>query len=185
MPNWCQNQARFAHEDEIMMTRLDEAFLRDGDKGVFQEFVPYTAGEEWSHQWCTENWGTKWEPTSIVGGDGFYTFDSAWSPPTGFYEKMVDLGFDIDAYYFEPGCGVCGKWVDGEDNTYWTDSRAGRADIPEDIAEFCHGGDGWAIIYDEASDEEEDEEKHMRRARYKGGAVALAAYRDLEAMGAC
>ncbi len=61
MPNWCQNQARFEHEDEIMMTRLDEAFARDvsggGVKGVFQEFVP--TGEEWSIGWCGENWGTK------------------------------------------------------------------------------------------------------------------------------
>ncbi len=104
--------------------------------------------------------------------------------PTGFYEKMVELGFDITAYYFEGGCGVCGKWVDGHDDNYSTDSRAERAEIPQDIADFCHGGDGWAGLYDEASDDEDDEE-HVRRARYKGGAVALAAYRDLEAMGAC
>jgi hypothetical protein len=67
--------------------------------------------------------------------------------------------------------GFCGKWVDGEDVSYPTGEKWERREVPADIAEFCHGGDGWASYYDE-----EDEEEPVRKALYKGGAVAHAAY---------
>lgn len=65
-------------------------------------------------------WGTKWDVKSdnvetvdantVTGG-----FDSAWSPPIGAYEKLVDMGFEIEAFYYEPGMSYVGKWVNGED----------------------------------------------------------------------
>ena len=72
-------------------------------------------------------WGTKWDigsdnneahglnPT-VVGKQATMTFDSAWSPPIGLYEKLHELGFSVEATYFEPGMAFCGIWQDGEDH---------------------------------------------------------------------
>ena len=46
------------------------------------------------------------------------SFDSAWSPPTQAYEKLVDLGFSVRAYYYECGMGFCGIWDEGFDDYY-------------------------------------------------------------------
>ena len=74
----------------------------------------------------TANWGTKWE----IGGDGNTAeieddglsfsapFESAWSPPIGVCEALVEQGFEVTLYYYEPGMGYCGKWEDGYDDFY-------------------------------------------------------------------
>jgi hypothetical protein len=55
-----------------------------------------------------------------LGEDGRLTliFDSAWSPPVNAYEKLMDLGFSVRAYYYEPGMAYCGYWDDGDDVYY-------------------------------------------------------------------
>jgi len=76
------------------------------------------------YDYCVNEWGTKWdiepyEPVSL-GEDGRLTmsFDSAWSPPCNAYEKLVDLGFSVRAYYNECGMAFCGIWEDGADDFY-------------------------------------------------------------------
>ena len=63
------------------------------------------------------------------------SFDSAWSPPIGFYEKMEELGFSVDAKYYEPGMAFCGHSYDGEDAQYEITGNADWVDdnIPVDI----------------------------------------------------
>jgi hypothetical protein len=46
------------------------------------------------------------------------SFDTAWAPPTGAYEKLMALGFEIEAFYYEPGMCFVGKWEDGIDEYY-------------------------------------------------------------------
>ena len=92
-----------------------------------QENIKNHGYKNW-YDWCVANWGTKWD----VGGDGaealdlgtqngkglILNFDSAWSPPIGAYEKLVELGFSIRAYYYEPGMAFAGIWEDGDDQFY-------------------------------------------------------------------
>ena len=81
------------------------------------------------YEWKVSNWGTKWEVDSvdeveIAEGATSVTvyFDSAWSPPIGFYTKMYeDAGFGVIAYYYEPGMAFCGVWEDGEDDEFEID----------------------------------------------------------------
>jgi hypothetical protein len=71
------------------------------------------------YDFCVNEWGTKWE----VSGESerldpntlSLRFDSAWSPPCTAYEALTALGFAVDAMYYEPGMGFCGRWTDGED----------------------------------------------------------------------
>jgi hypothetical protein len=86
------------------------------------------------YDFCVAKWGTKWD---IGGPDGMVTggenqlmveFDSAWSPPIAAYEKLMALGFDIQAYYYEPGCNFAGMFAEGDDCCYnlpetWTDAK--------------------------------------------------------------
>ena len=78
------------------------------------------------YSFCTSEWGTKWD----LGGDGTeasvdesgkkmtFSVDSAWSPPIGAYQKLEELGFTVNAYYYEPGMGYAGTYSDGFDNEY-------------------------------------------------------------------
>ena len=74
------------------------------------------------YDFCVGAWGTKWD----VGGDGqtdihpdgkmlHTTFDSAWSPPIGAYERLEELGFGVNAMYFEGGMAYAGAYGDGND----------------------------------------------------------------------
>jgi hypothetical protein len=69
------------------------------------------------YDFCVGEWGTKWD----VGGDGqtdihpdgkmlHTTFDSAWSPPVNAYDKLVELGFGVNAMYYEGGMGYAGAY---------------------------------------------------------------------------
>ncbi len=69
------------------------------------------------YDFCVGEWGTKWD----VGGDGqsdihpdgkmlHTSFDSAWSPPVNAYDKLVELGFGVNAMYYEGGMGYAGAY---------------------------------------------------------------------------
>lgn len=76
------------------------------------------------YDFCTSRWGTKWdvEPYDpavvVVGNTVEFGFDSAWAPPIGVYEELVEQGFEVRAYYYEPGMAYVGKWEDGYDECY-------------------------------------------------------------------
>lgn len=83
----------------------------------------YGAGN-W-YDFCVNRWGTKWDVESYEGENTVvdngvleFGFDSAWSPPIGVYEEMVEQGFEVVAYYNEPGMVYVGKWDNGVDDCY-------------------------------------------------------------------
>jgi len=74
------------------------------------------------YDYCVGEWGTKWD----VGGDGqsdihpdgkmlHTSFDSAWSPPVNAYVKLEELGFGVNAMYYEGGMAYAGAYGDGND----------------------------------------------------------------------
>jgi hypothetical protein len=101
------------------------------------------------YDYCVNEWGTKWD----VGGDGQEVditedgtmlttyFDSAWSPPIGAYEKLQDMGFGVEAMYYEPGMAFAGKWDHGSDDYYEFGSMSAdqaESEIPSDV-DFAFG----------------------------------------------
>ena len=93
------------------------------------------------YDWKVANWSTKWD----IGDEGGLTrvdehalslfFDSAWSPPIGAYEQLIELGFELEAFYYEPGMAFCGSWTNGDEESYDIPSTAAEAEkvIPEVI----------------------------------------------------
>jgi hypothetical protein len=128
MPNWCLNKLTIEHEDR---SKVIEFVLAYKEGKACDHYLPMPKNEDGTpfdnwYGWAINNWGTKWDigsdngevhglnPT-IVGNQASMSFDSAWSPPIGLYEKLHNLGFSIEATYFEPGIGFCGLWENGED----------------------------------------------------------------------
>jgi len=127
MPNWCLNKLTVEHTDVSMVDRFEKAYNLGK---ACEEFLPLPEGEDW-YGWQIDNWGTKWDigadmgtdreeyhglKATRVGNQVSCSFDSAWSPPIGLYDKLVELGYDVKASYWEPGMAFCGIWDNGADN---------------------------------------------------------------------
>ena len=153
MPNWCANNVTI-YGPKAKVKAIKGAF----EAGEFcQHILPNPKGE-WDYNWSVNNWGTKWD----VGGSDEHcdytevapdraqlelSFDSAWSPPVGVYEKLIeDEDIDCGAYYYEPGVAFCGYWANGSDECYEItgDSKWVKEEIPEAIDEMFAISDGMA-----------------------------------------
>ena len=99
------------------------------------------------YDFCVNEWGTKWDvdPYEKVEFDDqwdkhgiTFGFDSAWAPPVGVYQQLVEQGFSVRAYYYEGGMCFAGKWEDGYDDYYelgGMNSDQVREQLPEDLDE--------------------------------------------------
>jgi hypothetical protein len=86
------------------------------------------------YDWCVAEWGTKWNAGGEDNGDmivdydedvddtgiALFTFDTAWAPPVGIFQKLKELHPDLEVSgrYYEPGMGYFGIWDDGDDRGY-------------------------------------------------------------------
>ena len=102
------------------------------------------------YSWRINNWGTKWDispdfPYGIadtsqiapIEHDGeMYvvrmSFDTAWAPAIQAYERAIQKGYKIIAYYIEWGMMFCGKWENGIDQGYDIENISV---IPDDIVD--------------------------------------------------
>jgi hypothetical protein len=125
---------------------LEEAPIGD-DWAEHQEAIKTRNMEQFGYpswyEWAIDNWGCKWDISEVpeemfeLSNDGktvAFSFDTAWSPPTEWYDNIS--GFDINAYYYEPGVGFCGRWnsEDGDDQyEIGEDIGDAKERIPSDI----------------------------------------------------
>jgi hypothetical protein len=96
------------------------------------------------YDFCVNEWGTKWEigadgnPAQDIPGGLMLGFDSAWSPPIAAYEKLLEMGFEIEAMYYEPGMAYAGVWDNGHDDYYeygGLDSKGIAETLPAELDE--------------------------------------------------
>lgn len=111
------------------LTETVSGFLGDGDEQKALEAKTKANVEKYGYgnwyDYCVGEWGTKWDtgesgnndinpndPCMLTAG-----FDTAWAPPVRAYEKLTDLGFTVDAMYYESGMAYCGIWTseDGDE----------------------------------------------------------------------
>jgi len=151
MPNWCMNKLTISHSDRSKVMEFVHAY-KEGKacdhylpvpRDENGELIVDSSHPNYWYNWCVNNWGTKWDigsdnnevhglnPT-VVDNEASMTFDSAWSPPIGLYEKLHELGFSVEATYFEPGMAFCGIFEDGEED--YTEYRS-KDMIPKRIWE--------------------------------------------------
>ena len=121
MPNWCSNQATI-HGTKEQILELAGAYDRGA---VIQNYLPVPEGVEDKTEYRRNHWGTKWDfgKTAYtpeeecdwqVDETGFgvahLRFDTAWSPPIGWYEALNVLDMTVEAYYYEPLMQFYGQW---------------------------------------------------------------------------
>ena len=189
MTNCCSNGITLRHKDPAMIERVlkgKEGLLMEfyptpqdlletvagypgADKEAEHEAqkarnIEKYGAKDW-YDWNIANWGTKWDFAleNIDRSDAntvTAAFDSAWAPPVIAYEKLCSLGFEIEAYYWEPGMCFCGKWTGDENDSYddyyeysGETSETVREVIGEDIDDYFN------ISEDMAQWEEENEEQ--------------------------
>jgi len=185
MPNWCSNWISVRGTDSQKVQALADAFDRGellqtvipvpeclvnttsptqpGDEAAAAERRAQTGYTDW-YNFCTNRWGTKWD-ISIQevcdrdeDGLGFAgSFDTAWAPPTGVLEELVEQGYTVTAYYHEPGMAFVGKFEDGYDDYYeygGENSSTVIAAIGNELDDFFGISEQMAEY--EAENEEED-----------------------------
>jgi hypothetical protein len=142
----------------------------DEDKAKVLE--PTISENNW-WDWRVQHWGTKWE----IDTDGRRThrfenhltvsFDTAWSPPLGIFEALVEQGFSVSAMYYEGGMSFCGAWTDGFDDFYNIEGKYDWVikNIPSEIdAEFCISENMMDWEMSDLSDEIEATKKALETA---------------------
>ena len=106
---------------ETVSGSLGDEYAQELNQFKMQLNQKYFGAKDW-YDWNVSNWGTKWD----VGCDGstdvhpdgrmLHTyFDSAWSPPVAAYVKLEELGFKVNAMYYESGMCYAGAYGDGND----------------------------------------------------------------------
>ncbi len=133
------------------------------------------------YDWRVNNWGTKWD----IDADSFHqneivkvtdntgklilAFDTAWSPPEGIYNAIVDqeiLG--VNAYYYEPGCDFAGHYYNGHDDCITI------SDCDDDYFEMSDLGrslDGYYNILEDRAMWREEEEADKKNEELKKAEV--------------
>jgi hypothetical protein len=138
--------------DEAEQAKLEADTKRNLDELGYGNWYDYCVGE----------WGTKWDVgeqgASDIHPEGkmLHTFfDSAWAPPVNAYEKLVAMGFGVEAMYYEGGMAYAGTWSEGCDD-YIDLSGMSADDIEQGYPELdeCFGISECMRDY-EAENEEE------------------------------
>lgn len=118
------------------------------------------------YDFCVGEWGTKWDVSPYGAPDNYkdgdttvqFGFDTAWAPPIAWYEKVQDLGFEVEGYYYEPGMAFVGVWRDGYDDCYELSGETSstvRDVIGEDLDDYF--GISESMAEWEAENQEDDE----------------------------
>lgn len=127
MPNHTDNRVIISHDDIQMIDMIYNSYQEeDGDNfELCNMFVPEPrddAGEPTSgwYEWRLDNWGTKWDVYNVTmtrmdDNTLVMSFDTAWSPPIPVFDKMVDMGYEVNARYLDEGWMYIGEYTDGND----------------------------------------------------------------------
>ena len=130
MPNWTNNEVTIKGD----IAKIAEG-LAEG-KELFSLVYPKPDDIEDWYSWNVNNWGTKWDTNAeiieVTEDSISLSFDTAWAPPIAFYDKLVELGFEVNATFFESGMMFVGEYVDGEVGEWDLDSK----EIPDHLMEL-------------------------------------------------
>lgn len=184
MPNWCDNTISISGPAEKVSQMYQQLNDPNNNDGLCQILYPMpentftgNLGEKerkdcakkgipnW-YDWCTSNWGTKWDTADgdwqyEEAGDGEAilsgSFQTAWGPPIGAYENAPDDLY-IEAMYYEPGCAFAGRWDSGNGDEHYS-LEGNKAALENDLPEELNDAFG---ITENMEDEPEELSEWMR-----------------------
>jgi hypothetical protein len=122
MPNWCNNVLTITG-DKVQLDKIKYLLEESAkeERGMFITLVGIPEGitpEEHDKDWWDIHisyWGCKWDVDYEEHSASYYDdnmtlcFETAWSPPIGFCEKLAQyFSVKVENFYSEPGVGFAG-----------------------------------------------------------------------------
>lgn len=164
MPNWCMNTMTVSGDPEKVAEFVEQhkgVALGNEGEPIGEEALDFNAvvpmpehlkhtkapsddGSETWYDWAIKHWDTKWGACNAHcdhrknDKEVIYYFDTAWSPPIAWFEKVIEAYPDLD---FQLEWEECGMGFAGQ--------LAGTKGIVGGIEE-------WDIVWNE------DEEEYVR-----------------------
>ena len=159
MPNHC-DQSVYIHGPLDLVRELYWAL--DLKKPRFCDVVlpvPFaqSAGMD-GYNWRVENWGTKWDVKEVeIDEGGLHTSDdvpvawfsfkcwTAWAPPVLVWDKLHEMGIEVQAEYEDEGLNFAGEYSHGEDTSwepciYNDEPLEAEAEEEDDWCQACEDG---------------------------------------------
>lgn len=164
--NFCKHVIPTPKElTETVAGHCGDGYAQELNQFKIQLNEKYFGVSDW-YSFQTSRWGTKWDvdaydTVELDGNSVNFGFDSAWSPPTGVYEALVEQGFKVKAFYWESGMCFAGRWEDGEDDYYELSNMTSKEiaeEIDPELDEVMCISETIAN-YEEEEEEEENENK--------------------------
>ena len=175
MPNWCQNKLLVWGKDLTAFrewlgedVKLTLAKIAPTPKELIERQAPFKGTEEESiafvvkygydnwYDWNVHNWGTKWdieaEFDEVSSNENmmFFSFPSAWSPPTIAIQKLSEMfPVNFQIIYAEEGNGFAGYEIFSEGETMETFSLTSENSNKKDWQDFVREHFGWEPEEDE------------------------------------
>lgn len=145
MPNWCYNSVRLSHTSSKKITSLIKV-LKKKNCELFMHFRPrpFEEEENW-YVWNIENWGVKWDISSICSWEKLdnntVNVCFPWAPPIEMFQYLTSNGWKVNAMWHETGMCILGRFDQGvieHYNNYDFTSQEGIDAVPKDLAEFAN-----------------------------------------------
>jgi len=133
MPDWAGTRVVIKHKNPDKMQKVLDGI--DNNR-FFETTRPLRDGENFGV------YHTKWEPQIDEVNDDFKTGGlridmlTAWYAPLGWFERMVEDGYKIDAWYADANQRLV-HWRNGDEVRSWTNAESKRG-IPKVIQAVFH-----------------------------------------------
>ncbi len=159
-------------------------FMGDGDEQRKLEAQTKRNLENYGYgnwyDFCVGERGTNWDVgdqgCSDIHPDGtplHTSFDSAWSPPVNAYQKLEQLGFRVNAMFYESGMAFAGTYSDGNCDDFSLEGMSAD-EIERDYPDLdeCFGISESIRDYEAENQEEEDLTEWIKDGKEKLGLVS-------------
>lgn len=96
--------------------------IESADVDSLREANRIAFGYSDAYEFCIGEWGctrdidSTFLKSEVVGDTAVLEFDTVEFAPFAVYDRLVEFGFDVVAYYWEPSLGYCGIWDNGLDD---------------------------------------------------------------------
>ena len=143
MPNHTDNRVILSHDDTQMIDMIYN-IMNTEDTPLCQTLIPMDTtllnSGGW-YDWRVENWGTKWEIYNATcdrmdANTLVLDFYTAWSPPCPIYDKLTDMGFEVNARYLDEGWMYIGEYNSDGDHVHFDNVEDVVTEYPELDFEF-------------------------------------------------
>lgn len=144
MPNHTDNRVILSHDDTQMIDMIYN-IMNTEDTPLCNTLIPMdeelTVAEGW-YDWRIENWGTKWEIYDarcdrMDANTLVLYFYTAWSPPIPIFDKLVGMGFEVNARFLDEGWMYIGEYNSDGDHVHFDNVEDVVTEYPELDYEFC------------------------------------------------